>query len=377
MSHGDATSRLSFHAPDVTLRSAGGDREAVVLDGGYGTSELISIHASGVVIADLTLTRAWDHPVHVSGSSGHAITGVMLHNLHVVDPGQQAIKVNPVDDGYVDAGTIQCCLIELTDTGRGHIRDSCYTGGIDVHQARGWLVRRNRIQGFWCDTGLSEHGIHFWRCCRDTVVEENVIAECARGVGYGLGSTGSCRTYADDPYPGVGFKGHIDGVIRNNFVSASVPALLASPNGFDTGIGLEQAYGAIVVHNTVVSTSAPVSSSIEWRFPNSVVELDNNLASSILLARDGGQGTLAGNLEHAPLSWFADPAGGDLHLTPAAGDAVNAGIALPGGLCDTDIDGQGRDAEPDVGADEALPDLVFADGFESGDTTIWAGVTEL
>ena len=92
--------------------------------------------------------------------------------------------------------------------------------------------------------GLSEHGIHFWQCCRDTLVEENVIVDCARGIGFGLSQTGSCRTYPDDPYPTAGFKDHIDGIIRNNFVAAADADIFASPDGFDTGIAVTQAYGA-------------------------------------------------------------------------------------------------------------------------------------
>jgi len=362
LSCGDSECRLAFSVPGVTLRSASGNREAVILDGAYATNELIGIYASNVTIADLTLRRAYDHPVHVSGP-GTAISGVLLHNLRIVDPGQQAIKVNPVGAGYVDNGTIECCSLELTDTGRTQIRDNCYTGGIDAHQARGWIVRRNRIDGFWCDDGLSEHAIHFWRCSRDTLVEENVITDCARGIGFGLGSTGSCRSYPDDPYPGVGFKGHIDGIIRNNFVAAGDADLQTSPDGFDCGVSLEQAYGARVVHNSVASTQPPGSSSIEWRFPQSVVSVSNNLASASLRARDGATATLAGNLSAVPLAWFRSVTGGDLHLSWAGQAAVDAGVALAPGLADLDIDGHPRLPPPDAGADES--DLIFADGFEN------------
>ncbi len=141
----------------------------MILDGAYGTNELVSIHASNVVIADLTLKRAYDHPIHISGPSGQPITGVTIHNVRVTDPGQQAIKINPVSNGYADLGTVECSLIELTDTGRSQVR-GCYTGGIDAHQAWGWSIRRNRIEGFWCPEGLSEHGVHFWSSSRDTVV---------------------------------------------------------------------------------------------------------------------------------------------------------------------------------------------------------------
>jgi hypothetical protein len=373
MSGGDSSHRLVFDTPGVTLRSLSGNRDAVVLDGSYGTNELISIYASDVTIADLTLREAYDHPIHMSGSPGAPISGIVIHNVRIIDPGQQAIKVNPWDDGWVDHGIIECCDIELTAAGRAQIRDSCYTGGIDVHQAQGWVVRGNRIAGFWCSTGLSEHGIHFWKACRDTIVEGNVIVDCARGIGFGMGYSDEDRTYPDDPYPGVGYMGHIDGIIRNNFVAAADPGLFSSPDGFDTGIGLEQAHGTQVVHNTVASTSDPLSSSIEWRFDNTLAEVTNNLVSAWLLPRQGGQAVLAGNIESAPATWFVDIAGGDLHLTGSA-NATDLGSPVAAGLADTDIDAEPRDDLPDVGADE-VTDVLFQDGFESGDLSAWTAAS--
>ena len=220
--------------PGLTLRSAGGDREAVVLDGGYVSGELISIQASNTTIADLTLQRAYYHAIHVSGP-GTPISGVLIHNVHIIDPGEQAVKVNAVGEGTVDDSAVQCSRIELTDAGRLHIRNDCYTGGLDAHAATGWRVWRNHIEGFWCEYGLSEHGIHMWRASADTVVEENVIVDCARGIGFGLGS---------------GADGHTGGIIRNNFVAAADGDLFASEYGFDAGIALWGAEGAAVYHNT-------------------------------------------------------------------------------------------------------------------------------
>jgi len=373
MSGGDWDYRLVFETPGVLLRSASGNRDAVILDGNYGTAELISIYASDVTIAELTLMKAYDHPIHISGHAGSPISGILIHNVRIVDPGQQAIKVNPNADGYIDFSTVECSALELTDAGRAEIRDNCYTGGFDAHQARGWVLRRNRIEGFWCDDGLSEHGIHLWKGCRDTVVEDNVILDCARGIGFGLGSSGEARIYPDNPYPGVGYLGHIDGIIRNNFIAAADSRLFASPDGFDTGIGLEQARGAQVVHNTVAATDRPLSSSIEWRFGNTVAEISINLVTHTLLPRDGAQATLTGNIDSAPTGWFTDVAAGDLHLTEAAAAAVDAGTPLPAGQADSDIDGEARDAEPDVGADERT-DAIFRDGFESGNLAAWSAV---
>ena len=366
---GDATSRLVFATPGVTMRSLSGDRDAVVLDGDYQTDELISIVASNVTVADLTVREAYNHPVHVSGV-GAPISGTLLRNLRVVDAGQQAIKINAVGQAWADFGTIECCAIELTDAGRPHVRDSCYTGGVDAHSARGWVVRRNRVSGFWCPAGLSEHGVHFWSASRDTVVEENVIVDCARGIGFGLGQSGADRQYPDDPYPGVGYLGHVDGVVRNNFVAASDPDLFASQSGFDAGIAIEQARTVLVAHNTVVSTSPPFSS-IEWRWGNTIALVVNDLVSHDLRPRDGAQAVLAGNLEDAPLAWFRSPAEADLHLASASVPPVGAGSPLGPGDADGDLDGQPRTPPRDVGADEWSA-LLFADGVESGNTARWS-----
>ncbi len=182
---------------------------------------------------------------------------------------------------------------------------------------------------------------------------------------------GTARTYPDDPYPGVGFVGHVDGVIRNNFVAAADSRLFDSPDGFDTGIGLEQAHGAVVAHNTVASTETPLSSSIEWRFSNTLAAVANNLVSASLLARDGGVASLSGNLDWSPLAWLADVATGDLHLSAAASSAVDAGTSLAAGVADDDIDGEARVGPRDVGADENVP-RIFSDGFESGDLSAWS-----
>ena len=42
----------------------------------------------------------------------------------------------------------------------------------------------------------------------------------------------------------------------------------------------------------------------------------------------------------------------ELHLAAGATSCIDQGVGLPAGLCDQDIDGDDRDANPDVGADE-------------------------
>jgi hypothetical protein len=342
---------LQFATPNVTLRSASGNREAVILNGNYITTEIIQIIVSNVTIADLTLREAQHHPIHVAttASSTEDVDNTLIYNVHIIDPGQQAIKINPWKDAggtsyyYPDYGEIACSHIELTDTGRPQvwaINGSCYTGGVDAHQARDWVIRDNRIEGFWCPTGLSEHGIHFWVTCRDPVVERNVLRNNARGIGFGLQESGSGRTYSDDPCPGAGgYVDHYGGVIRNNFVFANRTELFSSEYGFDTGIALWQACGSRVLHNTVASTQAPFSS-IEWRFSRTDVDIINNLVTHNLMDR-GGTVNLLGNLQSQPLSLFI-----------TATNAIDQ-VAAPADVSD-DIDGDTRPigSASDIGADE-------------------------
>jgi len=371
---------LQFDVPDVTLRSASGNREAVVLDGNYATTEIVQIVASNVTIADLTLREAYYHPIHVMSTAGGPTNGALIYNVHIVDPREQAIKINPgyLSSYYVDDGVVACSHIELTDAGRPHVNPTaggCYTGGVDAHQAQGWVIRDNLIEGFWCPTGLSEHGVHFWRSCRGTIVERNVLRDNARGIGFGMAAEGDARTYPDDPCPsaGGGYVDHYDGVIRNNFVFASRSELFASDASFDCGICLWQACGAQVLHNSVASTQAPFSS-IEWRFSRTDVEIVNNLVTHNLMERNSAAATLAGNLPEAPLSLFVDGPGGDLHLAEGADAAIDQAVAVAAGLCDDDVDGETRpigDAR-DVGADEygspppaAVTDLRVTEGVTS------------
>jgi hypothetical protein len=341
---------LVFRTPGVTLRSKSGNRQGVVLDGRYAIGSVLQLHRSDITIADLTLTRSNWHLVHVVPDGG-SLSGTTLHNLRAADGGEQFIKVNPAGGQHADNGVIRCSSLEMTDVGRTYVRNNCYTGGIDIHQAQGWQIYANVFSGFWCGSGLSEHAIHAWTGSRDTIIDRNVIVNSARGIGLGLGSATAGRTYADAPCGGVPDIGHYGGAITNNVVVATDPALFASSAGFDTGIGLEQSCETTVVHNTVVSTTAPRSSSIEWRFPNTTAIVANNLVTHALLPRDEGRASLAGNVVNAPLSLFVDVASANLHLVPGATQAIGTAAALAAPLV-SDIDLEKRDASPDVGADE-------------------------
>ena len=349
----DAT--LQLCSPGVTLRSSTDDAESVIIDGAASINELVAISASDVTVAHVTLTRAVDHLVHAyPAAEGQDVTGIRLYGLRLVDSGEQFVKVNPIEgqEGYVDQGRIECSVFQMTSEGRPNVETldgtSCYTGGIDVHAGWGWEVRNNRFSGIYCETGfLAEHAIHFWVGSRDTLVENNVIIDCARGIGFGLGTRASDRVYADSPQDGADL-GHYDGIIRNNVIWADHPY-------YDTGIELQLAREPQVLHNTVVSGSGATGffRSIDIRYAETHAIIANNL-TRLIGARDGATADLTTNLENTLLGDFVSVADLDFHLAGDAAEAIDQGTVVPdSGL---DIDGQAHDVgPPDLGADEYTP----------------------
>jgi len=348
---------LLIKTPGIALRSQSGDRRKVILDDNHKGSEIITIAASDVTIADITIMRAGTHPIHVVSSGNGDTLRTTIYNVHIIDPGQQAIKINPhsARQFFTDSGLVACSTIELTDAGRAkvlEINGSCYTGGIDAHHSKGWVVRDNTIQGFWCERGLSEHGIHFWSGSRATLVERNLLIDNARGIGFGLVEHGKGRTYPDATCRDGGYVDHYEGVIRNNFIFASREALFSSASGVDGGIALAQACNPMVAHNTVAFTKTPFAA-IEWRFANTKAVITNNLLTHNLMPRNGASALLTGNLSGQPLSLFVDGSGANLHLSNHAAAAIDKGAPMAPGVCDDDYDMQTRPVSGrDIGADE-------------------------
>ena len=225
-----------------------------------------------------------------------------LRRVRLVDSGEQFVKANPNASrtGAVHRARVTCSSFVMTAAGRRRIERAfgCYTGGIDAHAARGWRVRRNRFEGIYCDDGeVAEHAVHFWRRSRGTLVENNLIVDCSRGIGFGL--TGSAA------------DGHSGGVIRRNAIVATVPQ-------YDTGIELASARGARVLHNTVAQTGGATRafSSIDLRFGRTSAVVANNLVARIT-TRDGGQRPARG--QHPGLPSLVAEERGSRRRPPARG----------------------------------------------------------
>lgn len=327
----------------VIVRGLSGDRDAVVIRGpDEGTSASLEhvfwVVASHVTIADLTFGWCLYHGIQVHGQPPYNVSGLWVHNCRIVNCNEQFIKgTSATDDpeGVTDS-LVENCLFEFT-SGWAY---QFYTGGIDAHKVANWTVRDNLFRNIRAPDGNAEHAIHFWN--RNTarpqnvIVERNIIINCDRGIGFGLGSW---------------LQGHDGGtsVIRNNFVYNDG----AGPNT-DVGIGLESATGVKVDNNTVV---VPYWAPIEYRFAaSSNLVFRNNLVDGSITARDGAPAPArSNNLESVQSWWFRNLANGDLHLKPGVTSVLDKGCTVAAFADDADGDARPDGAAWDIGADEYAP----------------------
>lgn len=308
----------------VSLRGATGDRDDVVLDFGGMTGGYfgILVEADDVTIADLTIRQAKDHAVSLQG-----VDRPVLYNLHILDIGDQLVKVNPAGS---EDGLLACSRLEYTTTAPDE-----YTNGISAHDAHRWVVRDNEWVRIRTPGNSPVPAILFWSGSSDTIIERNLLVDCYQGIAFGNASHGE--------------GDHFGGVVRNNMIFAS--------QQHDTVIEMVHASGWLVAHNTafLLDPAPGLTWGMEARFPDSQGTFAYNLTNmAIWDDRDGALGTLTGNLSTANASWFVDSPSGDLHLSPGVSIAIDQAVAL--GEVPDDFDGQLRPfgAAPDIGADELV-----------------------
>jgi hypothetical protein len=329
------SSQLHIHDVDnVSIRGASGNRNDVVLVGrgmtnasfGSVPSALLVRNATNVLVADLTIRDVWYHCI----SLNEGVERPRLHNLHLVNAGEQFIKANPDGNGGgVDGGIVEYCLIEYSTTAK-----SDYTNGVDVHTGDGWIIRDNVFRNIRAPAGqLAGPAILVWHGSSNTVTSGNLFLDVQRAIHYGL---------LDGAVPD-----HSGGSIHNNFIYRS------SEQDGDVGIGVFNSPDTDVLHNTIM-LSGTYPNAIEYRFAGSSgLLIANNLTDAAVVQRDGAAASVSGNLTSAQPDWFVDAAAGDLHLASTA-PAIDAALSSPTLF---DYDGQPRPSGPsaDVGADEFGP----------------------
>ena len=311
-------------ASNLIIRSASGNRDKVILHGegmkdvAPNTEDGLHIAGDHVTIADLTIKDVGNHGIQVSGHH------LLVHNVRIQNTYQQMLK-GATAASSIDSAIVQCSLFEYTETSGPNF----YIGGLDIHKGNGWKVNDNVFKNIISPSGsVAEHAIHFWNNSQNNTIERNIIINCDRGIGFGLGNS-----------PNTG------GMIRNNMIYNNGAGAFN-----DVGIGLESSPGTLVYNNTIFIT---YQNAIEYRFTSTTgVHIANNLANKLIRSRDGGAGVVESNIDQALPDWFVNPAEGDLHL---ASSIEIGGIILTNEVPD-DIDQTPRyvGSEFEIGADELL-----------------------
>lgn len=339
----DLTNTLNFRGvSDVAIRSASGDRDAVVLRGrgmsntSYGNvPHVMAVYdAKDVLIADLTMRDAYYHLIQIHGE--HDADGVHLYNVHLIDAGEQFVKGSTAGapGPYADDGIVECSLIEYTDRAR-----SDYTNGVDVLAGSGWIIRDNEFRNIRAPIGqLAGPAVLMWRNSIGTIVERNLFIECDRAIALGLSSPDSNSRDGNTTYD------HQGGVIRNNMIYRDGPG--------DIGITVNYSRDVEILHNTVILNGTFPWGAIEYRFPSTSATISNNLTDAAVWQRDGAAGSVNGNIVDANPTWFESAPSGNLHLVADAKPAIDT--AQVATTVVDDFDGHFRPigAGTDVGADE-------------------------
>jgi hypothetical protein len=295
---------------------------------GESPESIFKVNGDNFTCRDMTLCRTGNHIIQIHGEND--VDNIVLANLIIQDGYEQLVKISAGSTGHwCDNGLLENCLLEYT----AGIGPQYYIGGIDGHRCRNWTVRGNIFRNIISpESSPAEHAIHFWSESEDTLVESNIILNCDRGIGFGLGSSG-----------------HVRGIIRNNMIAHD-----GHVEG-DVGIGLESCQGALVYNNSVYLNHSYFSA-IEYRFDATRdVCIANNLTNRPIIARDSASGSLSHNVTDSSAAWFVETLTGNLHLSGRIPGVVDAGTRdipnLPSPFFD--FDGKPRICKAvDIGADE-------------------------
>lgn len=319
---------IQITTDNLTIRSKSGKRERVIIEGmGMNARRHhgFFVRANGVTIADLTIQNVRNHCVQTAPG----VDRLHIRNCILRNAGEQIVKVTTgKKNDPSENGIIENCLFEYS----AGIGPRYYIGGIDVHNGKNWIVRDN-IFRFIRSPGkkIAEYAIHFWANSANTLVERNLIINCDRGIGFGLGN-----------------RGHLGGIIRNNMIYHD------DSKGFnDVGIGLESSPGTRVYNNTIfLEHNYPRA--IECRFPATKdVLIENNLTNKSIQMRNGATATINDNIIDADAGMFVDASSGNLHISAKGINyVIDKGREIDGLINDFDNERRPNGIGIDIGADE-------------------------
>jgi lysophospholipase L1-like esterase len=327
----------------LTLRSASGNREGVVIDGMKSRDgELIGITGcKGVTIADLTIQNIRWNGFKINSETGVqdlAIYNCVIHNIW--QRGVKGVKV-PLENREAIRPRncrVSYCLFyndrpkqfsdDPADTADNFNGD--YIGAIDVMYAGGWTISDNVFVGIQGRTRQGRGAVFVWHDSRDCVIERNVIIDCDAGVCLG------------NPHRPEDIRDHCTNcTVRNNFIT----------RGPQAGIVTVYTRDCRLLNNSIHEPESRLGRLIRVVLDNDGLFIANNLlcGPDVRMESDSRMRRV-GNVAADAASLFVDPLRGDLHLVRTDARVIDQGVES--GDVEMDIDRQARDSKPDVGADE-------------------------
>ncbi len=326
---------------NITIRSAGGDPDKVVLrgkgwDSGGQNDDILRIgRCEGVTVADLTFADCRSYGIKVEAEN--APKDIHIYNCRFQNIGVRAIKGSAGQDPNVHAvkGSVRYCRFENTRIPPADwLYGGDYIAAIDMMALDGWTFSDNVFRNIKGRNGGGRAAIFIWVRSRGVTVERNLIVNCDRGIAFGNPGPSTANR------AGERLVYVRDGIIRNNFIVG----------GPDCGIELWYADGIKVYNNSIRRPERNWSRGIRVGTGTAHTEIVNNLVHGEIRL-EGGEADLRQNLTGRLDNYFVDPASGNLALTAAAAKAIDQGVSLPD--VTDDIRGQPRRGRIDLGAWES------------------------
>jgi len=246
---------------------------------GQNIDNLFHITGNQVHLENFTLEQAGNHLVQISNSEGGAYG--YFKNLVFQDAYQQLFKVSYDESNskrLAKFGVVESCLFRYS----GAAGPNWYIGGIDAHGIKKWQIKKNVFHNIASPgESIAEHAIHIWDQSEHNVVENNLIVNSDRGIGFGMRLTeGDIKTWSN-----------LGGKIQDN-------AIYHEDNEHpfsDVGIILEDSPGTQVSGN-VIYHKHWYPNAIEVRFPFSTgVTVERNVSNRLFRNRNGAGASFEGN----------------------------------------------------------------------------------
>jgi hypothetical protein len=267
-------------------------------------------NVQGVTIADLTLRDYVIDAIIMNAG----VQSPLIHDVVMIDVGEQFIKVNPNPaGGGVNNGIVEYSTMEFTNGAPNN-----YTNGVDLITAQNWIIRNNLFKNIHTTNTLATTGnpvaltgpaVLVWVGSGNVQTINNTFINCQTEIAYGLisGST----------FDNTG------GLIANNFIYRD-----GNQHG-DVGISVRNSPNTEVAYNTII-INGEYPNAIEYRFTTTTgVKILYNLTDAAITQRDGASASITGNVTAVQSTWFVDESMGNLNLTSAGMAALDHGVFLP------------------------------------------------